>query len=184
MNSSPTPDGVFQWRRPWDMWFLALFFGGMGVFFGLVLPGSWWAVVPIFLVLGGLPALYGIRVWRARMGEGEPPLAFDQEGISITSIHLVRGPSCRRVLWSEVDGFHVLGKDPRADRNWNWLIIELRDGGRVPITDHELDISIGELAELVQTHLADSKAATASIESTRTDLRSGVIPEHWPRRQC
>ena len=169
MNSSPTPDGVSLWSRPWYWWFFALFFWGMGVFFGLVVPGSWWVVVPIFLVLGGLPALYGIRLWRARMAERDPRLAFDQEGISITSIHLFHGPSRRRVLWSEVDSFHVLWKDRGAARNWNFLIIELRDGGTLPITDHGLDVSVDVLAELVQTHLADSKAATASIESTRTD---------------
>ena len=109
------------------------------------------------------------RLWRLWMGEEEPSLAFDQEGVSITSSHLLRGPSRRRVVWSEVDNFHVLGNDPGAGRNWNWLIIELRDGGTLPITDHGLDVSIDVLAELVQTHLAYSKASTASIGSTKTD---------------
>lgn len=162
MSSSPTPEGFLR-RRPWDMWFLALLFWGMGVFFGLVVPGSWWAVVPIFGVLGGIPALYGIRAWRARRGEWEPPLAFDQEGISITSSRLFRGPSRRRVLWSEVAGYQVLPAGP-GGRNWNWLMIELRDGGKLPITDHGLEVSIGELAALVQTHVADTKAVTASTE--------------------
>ena len=89
--------------------------GAVGCGFGFLSASKiGWAAVAaafslVFLALAGLQVSEALRKWRQRMDHGEPPLAFDQEGMWITSNRLVRRPPRRRVLWSEVDSFNVPG---------------------------------------------------------------------------
>jgi hypothetical protein len=92
------------------------------------------------------------------MRPGEPPLQFDHDGLSITPDPLRRRR--HRVLWSEVDGYYVIGKDPGVYYA-NYLVLKLRNGGTLAISDKTFEVSIDQLAHLVETHLANSKAVAS-----------------------
>jgi hypothetical protein len=152
------------------MWLGITVFWGFGIFLAWwMISRSRWELAPVVVlvfVLGVPFALVAIRVRRSSMGQGEPPLQFDDEGLSISPDPLRRRR--RRVLWSEVDGYYTIGKDPGV-YNANYLVLKLRRGGTVPISDKTFEVSIDQLVHLVQTRLADSKTATASIAGPGTE---------------
>jgi hypothetical protein len=201
-------DVVVHFSPPWHTGWSNAVLGAPCIAFGIYglisLSGIVWHLAAALILVFGLwlcaRYVFGrVTIRRSRMGELEPPLRLDQQGLSYTPNPLRQHwfqDGCFRIPWGEVVDCVSTDEEcviklraplatygrSRRQRQSSFRFVEneiKRSRPQPPdeaitLDEYRFEISASQLAQLVRTHLMQS-TATASIESANT--ADGSVPE-------
>jgi hypothetical protein len=195
-------DVVFHFSPPWHTGWSDAVLGGPCIAFGIYglisLSGLVWHLAAALILVFGLRLcaryVFGrITIRRSRMGELEPPLRLDQQGLTYTPNPLREHwfqDGCFRIPWGEVVDcvsteeeclielcapLATYGGSRRQRRSsFQFVENEIKRSRPQPpdeaitLDEYRFEISASQLADLIQTYREQSEAATTSIESRNT----------------